>query len=783
MREVISLSGRDWTLWEEGREKQSCRAAVPGNVQSDLWQNGVLPDPFVGLNAEKYQGLEDRTWWYEKRFRFVPSGKNNKYRLVFEGVDYRAEFFLNNKPLGSHEGMFGRIEFDVTGILDFAGENILKVRLLPVEKVLYQGPYKKSLGDLYQCLKWTVKCQMSYGWDFAPAMITAGVWDDVTIVSTSEIYLEDARVCSRIAPDFKAAEISGALEISGGLTEQDVLQLRLKEDAGNVVLEETVPCRFAEEDGLVPFSFSIANPKLWWPAGYGEPNLYRLELEVRRKGRVLDNKDVVFGIKQVEMVKTPGNKRDPLPLPGSSLPWGTTIKINGREIFYKGANLVPADIFFGNITPERHEALLRLARDGNLNILRIWGGGIIYKDDFYARADRYGIMVWQEFPLGCANHDGNPHYYRVLKAEAESIIKKLRNHACLTVWCGGNELWQSHSDMSDQSYALRMLNCLCLQLDPDRPFIPTTPYPGVVHGTYTFDNFGVFSRPGQDRFEQPLFYNRDNHSAYNETGVGGAANIENIRRAIPRREFWPIEKKGSWAFHNSFCLWNVGEAWLCRTAVEEYFGPIGKLEDLVNASQFLQFIGLQYTAEEIRRKKPESSGLLIWSYNEPWTNTANASFLTYPEVPKPAYYGVKKAFQPLSVSARFDHFCWYAGERFEADVWLLNDTGRIPRKVSYTAAVSTPGGKELYAAKASVTVKLPDAHSRLSRVSFDIPKSFTGIFILELAARAGLDNLVNRYYFGVTDQREIKNNRRNPKGCFKSMLPVLKTGAEMIYKR
>jgi beta-mannosidase len=312
--------------------------------------------------------------------------------------------------------------------------------------------------------------------------------------------------------------------------------------------------------------------------------------------------------------------------------------------------------------------MIDLAIGANFNMLRLWGGAIINKDFFYEYCDEKGIMVWQEFPLACNNYFDSREYLAVLESEAEAIVNRLKKHSCIIIWCGGNELFNSWSGMTDQSLAIRLLNKITFENDPNTPFIPTSPIMGMGHGYYLFRN----DKTSEDVFE---IYNDLRFSALTEFGVPSASTVEVIEEIIPKEELWPPKKKGSWMEHHAFYAWDVEkDSWLNLKTIERYFGVQENLEVLVENSQFLQAVGLKYIYEEARRQQPYCSMASNWCFNDCWPSAANTSIICYPNIPKKAYDGVRAACRPKIASARIEKFEWSHGEEFIAELFILNDS-------------------------------------------------------------------------------------------------------------
>lgn len=270
----------------------------------------------------------------------------------------------------------------------------------------------------------------------------------------------------------------------------------------------------------------------------------------------------------------------------------------------------------------RYEELIDMAIAANFNILRSWGGGIVNKDSFFEYCDRRGILVWQEFPLACNCYPDDPHYLAVLEQEATSIIRRLRRHPSLAIWCGGNELFNNWSGMTDQSLPLRLLNALCYRLSPEIPFNATSPLNGMAHGNY------LFYWNGRDIFQS---INNSHFTAYTEFGIPGISPREVLEKVIPPEELFPPRPGTAWEEHHAFGAWDgQPETWLEKPAVERYFGKQATLDELIAHSSLLQGEGYKAIFEEARRQKPYCGMALNWCFGEPWPSAANNSLVVYP---------------------------------------------------------------------------------------------------------------------------------------------------------
>ncbi|MBR5224678.1 MAG: hypothetical protein IKV90_03310, partial [Clostridia bacterium] len=626
-------------------------AEVPGNVQYDYGRFMGWGDISVGENVRQFRPTEGYTWEYKTTLDYALRDGERAF-FVSEGVDYLFDVLIDGEIVLSHEGMFTRIEVPLG---DCRGKE-LTVRIHPHPKRESAEFEDRQQAD--QC----VKPPVCYEWDWHPRMLVSGIWQDTYVETRTPDHIHRCEAFYTLSDDFSFAEI------------------RFETDCSAPVAIELF-----DPDGRslgTGDRFTIHNPRLWWCAGQGEQALYTYE--ARTGGhRVCGS----IGLRRARLVMNEGGWIEPVGFPKGRSVAPIQLELNGRRVFAKGSNWVNPDIYNGRIDETRYETLLTLARDAHMNILRCWGGSGINKKAFYDICDRLGLMVWAEFPLSCNNYVGTPHYLSILEQEATAILHTLRPHACVVMYCGGNELFNNWSLMTDQSLALRLLNKLCYELDRDRPFIMTSPIFGMGHGGYTFYD-------PHAKCDVFTLFQQSRCTAYTEFGVPGVSSVEDLETIIPEDERFPIRDMGSWRLHHAFGAWGA-ERWLCMDVLNMYApSPLDSLEKVVDLSVWLQTEGYKAVFEEARRQAPYCSMAINWCYCEPWITAAGNSLITYPVKAKPAYYAVQQALRPVMASARIAKFDWNAGERFSAEIWLLNDS---PAAVQQTVSVSLEiGGETLH---------------------------------------------------------------------------------------
>jgi beta-mannosidase len=630
--------------WQEFEEiAQWLPAQVPGNVRADLVRAGHLPELTLAHGAEAAQWVDSHCWWLAREFP-RPAEPGRRVHAILRGVDYVSDLFLNGVYLGRHEGMFSPLVQDITTLL--RTENVLAIRLLG-SRWLPQNRSSRSekfwnqleaiLGNLpsrFPHRRDTLKCQMGFGWDFAPPLRSMGIWDDVYLVVSDQVLIEDISFEQDVTP--LSAVVTVDVQVDS--TQESQVELRLiltGETFETHPLAVKQPIHLLKGPSLHRLTLAIPDPKLWWPWDHGHPHLYRLSVEVWRKDQLLDSDSILIGIRDLDLED-----------------W--TVRVNGHRIYSRGANWVPADILPGRVSGTDYKNLVTLARQANMNMLRVWGGGLREKRAFYEACDRLGILVWQEFPFACAFLTRFPRsqsYMELVESEARSIVRELRNHPCLAIWCGGNEFSPSRNEALTAT-----LRHVVEEKDPRRPFLPVSPAAGDSHNWLVWHEFYP---PSHFRFDRSPFAS--------ELGLQSPPEARALRRFIPDDELWPPGP--SWTYHGA----ELSKLW--RYARPYLRGVEPTLELFVKACQRAQSRGLQIAIEHYRRRKAQGcGGVLVWQLNEPWPAISWA-LLDYYRQPKPAYEVVKRLFEPVLVSIEYPLLDYEPGNRLYAKVWIINDSG------------------------------------------------------------------------------------------------------------
>lgn len=505
-RNILDLSG-DWRV-EESETGKSYAATVPGCVHTDLMNAGIIPDPFYSTNELDLQWISEKNWTYRKIFELDESfTAKKKTFLVCEGLDTVATVKVNGKIAGSSENMFRRYDFDVTALL-IPGINTVEVKFSSP----FKSGKKKSLEIPYEVAgseyHWPLghdtithrnqlrKAQYQFGWDWAPCLPTMGIWKDIYLLAHDRVRLDYVEIRQK----FEGKDVN--LEIISHIDSRETGSFKIKavlerSATEGIKRDDTISCKkieLAPGMRLCPLVMPISEPALWYPNGYGEQALYPLKVIIMDGDEILDVKQFKIGFRKIELVQKPDKK-------GESF----FFKVNGVPVFAKGANWVPADSFPTRITAEKYEFLLQSAADANMNMLRVWGGGIYESDFFYDLCDKKGIMIWQDFLFACCAYPATREFLENVKEEVRHQIRRLDSHPCIALWCGNNEnegIWkwwsrnEEHEKLVKRDYEKlqTMLSQTCKSEDDSRPFHPASPFPGGKENTGDEHFWGIGTR-------------------------------------------------------------------------------------------------------------------------------------------------------------------------------------------------------------------------------------------------------------------------------------------------
>jgi beta-mannosidase len=637
------------TNWQFKNQNESdwLPAEVPGTVHTDLLATGNIEDPFYRDNEEKLQWIENETWLYQTSFDLDEEFlEKQNLRIVFEGLDTYAEVKLNGQHLLTADNMFRNWKADIKPFA-LAKKNLLEIIFTPAvtEDSIKDTKMNYRLPDIRGFSR---KAPYQYGWDWGPRFVTCGIWRPVKIEGWDEMKIENVQIVQKVVND-KKAEIDFVVNIE---TNPDRISNPVRVEVeinykGNMLVKQQT--EFIFEQNKISIPITINSPNLWWCNGLGDPNLYDFELSIISENNILDQKTGHFGIREIELVR----EKDAT---GESF----YFKLNGQLVFMKGANYIPMDNFTSRVAKEDYLKLINSAVDANMNMLRVWGGGIYEEDIFYDLCDEKGILVWQDFMFACNMYPGDPAFLENVKQEAEDNIIRLRNHPSIALWCGNNEVdegwhnwgWQKSLGYSKEDSTEVWNNYKAVfheilpeaiqKLDPARAYHPSSPTIGWGHeesrqiGDAHY--WGVWW--GEEPFE--IYKERVGRfmSEYGFQGMPEFSTIETFTLPEDREigsDIMQVHQK------------HPRGTELIQTYMERDYKIPEAFEDYIYVSQLLQAEGIRIALEAHRRAMPHCMGSLYWQLNDCWPVTSWAS-LDYYGKWKALHYFAKDAFAETLIS-------------------------------------------------------------------------------------------------------------------------------------
>jgi len=619
-------------------------AAVPGNVELDLVKAGVLPDPYIGMNVKRLGEFENCEWWYKKTFDAGSPPPDRRAVLVFHGLDCYGTIWLNGKRIGQTDNMLIPHEFDVTDLVRPGSANELIVRIGSSVRVARQYAYEPSLTAQQVNIEamYVRKAPHMFGWDIAPRIVTAGLWRGVELQ-----WRADTRIREVVyRPDCRGrsdAHLKVWWQVETNRPALADLSLRLTGVCGESRFEQTVPLRFSAGT----MDIDVSNAKLWWPAGYGAPDRYEITLELKNKDQILDRRVDRIGLCEIEL-----KRREPAGANGEF-----RFEVNHTPILVKGANWVPLDSFHSR-DAGRYQAALDLFADLGCNMLRCWGGNVYEDHAFFDLCEQRGIMVWQDFAFACARYPKDPDFLARVRHEAETIVRKLRNHCCIAIWCGDNEcdysyMWEG-LDPATNRLTREILPQVLACLDPWRAYSPSSPWfsPQIV-AAQNADMASEQHLWGPRDYFKSRFYTESTPHFIGEIGYHGSPAAASIRKFIEAGHHWPGLGDEQWIVHASDPIGPGGpyayRVGLMYDQIKELFGITpANLEEFVLASQLSQAEAKKFFIEMVRMGKWRRTGLLWWNVIDCWPQFSDA-IVDYYFARKLAYPYIKRVQRPVCI--------------------------------------------------------------------------------------------------------------------------------------
>jgi beta-mannosidase len=634
---------------DSSNASQWLAATVPGTTHQDLMAHGCIPDPHIGLHETDVQWVGERDWVYQLEFEVRQETLVNQVDLCFDGLDTFAQVWLNDQLILSSDNMFVGHRIPVQDILRL-GQNQLRIVF---ESSVRHGKAREAQYGQRQLWNgdssrlYVRKAQYHYGWDWGPTLMTAGIWRDVYLESYS-LRIAEIHCPIEISTNLAKASFPVQLKLEGDCHHRQV-QLNLINPNGQIIATQTQNANHHLEH-----TFEVIQPELWYPNGYGQQALYTLEAKILESTQILETQHLRLGVRKLELVQEALTNEA-----GKSF----TFVINNIPIFCGGANWIPDDNFLPRISHERYQKRLTQARDANMVMIRVWGGGIYEDKVFYETCDELGLLVWQDFMFACGMYPAHAEFLESLESEAVYNLKRLRHHPSLVLWCGNNEDYAIAESLScyDPSFQGDFINSAfpareiyerklpqwCTEFDPTRPYWQGSPYSGqtasddqTVGDRHTWEIWHGAMAAHQ---EYPTYQAR----FVSEFGMQSAPSIHTIQTYCPLEELNSSSR--TFEHHNKA---QAGPRRLA-TYLSDMIQPPRNLEEYVYHTQLLQAQAMISAYRNWRRRwqgidRRYVSGALIWQLNDCWGVTSWA-IIDSQGRPKPAYYAIKRELAPIAL--------------------------------------------------------------------------------------------------------------------------------------
>jgi len=637
-----SLSGL-WMLTESGKSA-GIEANVPGDVYMDLLRTGIIPDPYYRDNENRVQWVGETGWTYSREFRISPSFlSQDRILLRCGGLDTLATVSLNGDTIAKTDNMFRQWEFDVKDKL-VKGSNRIEVsfdsaaaysRKMMEQRRLPQ--WDQPMGNAY-----LRKEPCNFGWDWGPRLVTAGIWRDIGLVAYDTARIDDVHILQQHRRNAVVLKIDATVETA---RPSKLLIRAAVGHRGQVVTAEKVV-----KGNRARLPVTIENPALWWPNGMGKQPLYTVKVELLdAEGNRLDVQRRRIGLRTLRLDRHKDR-------------WGESFqfKINGVPFFAKGANWIPADAVLSHMTRDRYRQLIDDCVASNMNMLRVWGGGVYEDDAFYQFCDEKGICIWQDFMFACAAYPAfDPAFLKNVRAEAEDNVRRLRHHPCIALWCGNNEMeaglvgdeW-SETTMSWKDYSKlfdKLLPEVVSELDPQTDYWPSSPHTPVGDRMKSYlptsgdaHLWGVWH--GQRPFE---WFRNCRHRFNSEFGFQSFPEPKTVHSYTTE-----ADRNVTTHIMEHHQRSGIGNTTIMRYMLDWFRLPTA-FDMTLWLSQILQGMAIKYACEHWRRSMPRGMGTLYWQLNDCWPVASWASIDAFGRW-KALHYMARAFYAPILVSGLED---------------------------------------------------------------------------------------------------------------------------------
>ncbi len=668
----VSLNGA-WQLFKAG-DDTAIPATVPGCVHTDLMANDMLEDPFYRDNEAGMQWIGETDWIYRRTFEVSRDFTRLKQVILrCEGLDTLATIRINDVEVATTENMFRTYEFNIKKLLQ-PGDNTIEIEFAaPLPYTLKMDAEKGEMVGWVEGMRlttgaWIRKEPCNFGWDWGPMLPTSGIWRNIELIGVEQARIDDVRITQKHSEN--QVDVSVKLHITPRQKETVTAVISLARD-GLTIMDNK---RVTFDGDSTEVHFQIKNPALWYPNGMGKQPLYEVLVGVfDRELKQLDYTSKRFGARVIKLERHNDE-------------WGESFHFscNGIPFFAKGANWIPASPYPGQTTMAEYRELLQAAKDANMNMLRVWGGGIYESDEFYHLCDELGITVWQDFMFACGTYPSfDAAFMENVRAEAEDNVKRIRHHACLALWCGNNEIeqgmgndnwgetvsWEDYSRLFDE-----LLPDIVNEFDGQTDYWPGSPHSprgdrnnwghlgwgdthlwDVWHGKQAFEWY----RTRFDRFCSEFgFQSFPEPAMVDEFTIPEDHDI--LSPVMQHHQRSPI-----------------GNGTITHYMKDWFRDPKDFASNLW-LSQILQGMAMKYAVEHWRRNMPRTSGTLYWQFNDMWP-AASWSALDWKFNWKALMYMTKAFYAPIMISGVEDT------ESNTVEIHITSDSGNEkPGKVIWT---------------------------------------------------------------------------------------------------
>tara|TARA_B100000524_G_scaffold5523_1_gene3695 strand:- start:27092 stop:29662 length:2571 start_codon:yes stop_codon:yes gene_type:complete len=661
LSQTVQSIDYNWQF-KELNEHSWLPAKVPGTIHTDLMDNGIIEDPYYRLNERKVQWVDKKDWVYQTTFNLDEETFNREnHELCFEGLDTYTTVYLNDSVILRSNNMHRTYTVNVNPYLR-EGDNILRV--------LLESPIRKGLA-LYDSLGYvlpvsandqaetgevpggkrinvhTRKAAYHYGWDWGPRLVTSGIWRPITLRSWDEFRINELSLTQKMNGD--VAVVMAHIKIESSIEEAHGL---LEVYLNNQIIFESKQ-RLVKGLQQVNIPIKIDRPELWWPKGMGKQNLYDIKVSLKRK----ENRSSVnhsIGIRKIKLIAD-----STLAQPNFYF------KVNETPVFAKGVNYIPQDIFLPRVKSSDYEMILGAAADANMNMIRVWGGGIYEDDRFYELCDSLGLMVWQDFMFACAMYPGDDAFLENVRQEAINNVKRLSKHPSIALWCGNNEVLAAWKRWGwEQNVNKEQSPEVSQKIWQSYDTLFHTILPSVVNQYHKEIDYWASSPSASEGLPEEythgdthywgVWWGKEPFSSYNAK-ISSFMSEYGFQSFPEYSSFHKFAEGQDRAMHSEVMKSHQRSS-IGNETIEEYLDrsfrkPIG-FEELLYMSQLLQADGIQTAIEAHRRNKDRCMGSLYWQLNDCWPG-ASWSSIDYYGKWKALHYKVKESFAPVILSYEF----------------------------------------------------------------------------------------------------------------------------------